>query len=219
MSEPCCPTTCSCDDWLTVFCDYTEVTHGYCGTETVFSKARFRDMPQQDVNVEAGVYQADRQFEISMSEHDVESGIGATIVDDDGHEWVVYRVQKIRSFCLLRLWARNITTCFALTDRVEVIELVPCESDCGPTTEDRLVARLMAKVVVTGGVSQNRSNAIEMRTSLSMRLQKWPGRGHPEANHRIRTSGGLFKIVRFRDLGVFVPFEIDLEPADDQSGN
>ena len=214
MSEACCPTTCVCADWLTAFCDYTEVTHTYCGTETTFEKARIRDIPQQDVNVEAGVYQADRQIEISMEEQNIESGIGAMVVDEDGLEWLVYRVQKIKAFCLLRLWARNITACFGLTDRVEVLELVPCETDCGPTVKERLVARLMAKAVVTGGAVQNRTNAVEMRTTLAMRLQKWPGRGHPEAFHRIRTPDGLFKIVRFRDPGIFAPFEIELEPAD-----
>lgn len=214
MSEACCPTTCVCQDWLTAFCDYAEITHTYCGEETSFSNARVRDMPQQDVSVEAGVHQADRQIEISMEEHNIESGIGAVVVDEDQQEWVVYRVQKIKAFCLLRLWARNITSCFALTDRVEVLELVPCESDCGPQVKERLIARLMAKVVIQGGTVQNRSNTVEMRTTAAMRLQKWPGRGHPEAFHRIRTTDGLFKIVRFRDPGPFAPFEVELEPAD-----
>lgn len=216
MSEGCCPITCVCEAWLSSFCDYVAVTHTYCGIENSFQKARVRDMPQLDVNVEAGVYQADRQIEISMEEHSIESGIGAIIVDEDGLEWVVYRVQRIRTFCLLRLWARNITTCFQLTDRVEVIELVPCESDCGPQLKERLVARLAAKVVVQGGVVQNRANAVEMREAVAMRLQKWPGGGHPGAFHRIRSKDGLFKILRFRDPGMFAPFELELEPADVQ---
>lgn len=214
MSEgTCCPTTCACDDWLTSFCDYVTVTHTYCGTVTVFDKARVRDMPQQDIRVEAGVHQADRQIEVSMNENDIESGIGATI-DVDGEEWVVYRVQRIKAFCLLRLWARNITSCFGLTDRAELLKLVPCETDCGPTEKEQLVSRLQAKIVTQGGSVQNRQNSIEMRVNMTVRLMKWPVPGHPEASHRIRTRDGVFKIVRFRDGGIFVPYEVDLEPAD-----
>lgn len=216
MSEGCCPEPCVCADWLTSFCDYVEVTHTYCGTATVFEKARIRDMPQLDVNVAAGVHQADRQIEISLEENDIESGIGAVVTDEDGLEWVVYRVQKIRSFCLLRLWARNVTTCFSLTDRVEILELVPCETDCGPTVKERLVGRVMAKAVVTGGVTQNRANAVEMRKTLAMRLQTWPTGDGPEAYHRIRTANGVYKVTRFRDPGPFAPFEVELEPADVQ---
>ena len=216
MSEACCPATCVCDDWLTAFCDYVSLSHTYCGTTTQFAKARVRDMPTTDIRAEAGVHQTDRQIEISMVENDIESGIGATIVDDDQQEWVIYRVQKIKAFCLLRLWARSIKSCFGLTDRVELLKMVPCETDCGPSVREQLVGRLMAKAVTTSGQVQNRASSVEMRDRVAMRLEKWPGAEMPGAEHRIRTSRGIFKIISYTDGGIFVPFELQLEPADVQ---
>lgn len=217
MSEGiCCPTTCACDDWLTSFCDYVTVTHTYCGTVTVFDKARVRDMPQQDIRVEAGVHQADRQIEVSMNENEIESGIGAT-VDVDGEEWVVYRVQRIKAFCLLRLWARNLATCFALTDRIEVYEMNPCGDDCEEAVKPSLIARMSGKILIDGGQQGFQDDSEGMQVRYQVSLTKWPAREHPQAAHRLKTRQGWFRITGFSDGGPFVPYGLTLEKIHDQS--
>jgi len=215
-SEACCPTTCVCADWLTAFCDYTEVTHTYCGTETTFEKARIRDMPQQDVNVEAGVHQADRQIEISLEEQNIESGIGAMVVDEDGLEWVVYRVQKIKAFCLLRLWARNLTACFSLTDRIEIYEMQLCGDDCSEAVKPALIARMPGRILVDGGNQQFQDDSEQMQVQYQVSLSKWPAGDHPEAAHRLKSKQGWFRVVNFRDGGPFVPYSLTLEKIHDQ---
>lgn len=216
MSEGCCPEPCVCADWLTSFCDYVEVTHTYCGTATVFEKARIRDMPQLDVNVAAGVHQADRQIEISLEENDIESGIGAVVTDEDGLEWVVYRVQKIRSFCLLRLWARNVTTCFSLTDRVEIYEMQMCGDDCAEAVSPKMLARVSGRILVDGGNQQFQDDSEQMQVQYQVSLSSWPVGDHPEAAHRLRARQGWFRILSFQDGGQFAPYSLTLEKIHDQ---
>ena len=202
---------CACADWLTTFCDYVPLTHKYCGTTTEFASGRSKSMPAESIRPESGVYAADRQFEISMEEHEVESGIGAVIVDADGEEWQVYRAQEIKAFCLKRLWARNIAVCFALLDQIEVFEMENCGDDCSEAVKPKRIGRLRGKILVDGGSAGIRDDSDEMDVQYSASLVSWPFGDYPLSSHRLKTKKGWFRVRNFSDGGPFVPYSLSLE--------
>lgn len=202
---------CACSDWLTTFCDYVPFTHTYCGTTTEFASGRSKSMPSEAVRPEAGVYAADRQFEFSTEEHDVETGLGAVIVDADGEEWQVYRVQSIVTFCVRRLWARNIAVCFALTDQIEVFEMENCGDDCSEAVKPKRIGRVRGKILLDGGSAGIRDDSDEMDVQYSATLVKWPFGEYPMAGHRLKTKNGWFRVKNFSSKGPFVPFSLRLE--------
>lgn len=211
-SESCCvPVDCICDDWLTHFCDYVPLTVEYCGETTAFERARTHEVPVEVVDPQSGVYPSDRIFEISMQEEAIDVSVGATVTDADGTEWVVYRVEVIKSFCLRRLWGRSVATCFSLMDTVEIIEQDCSCSDCG--SEDRwdLVGRIRGSIRVDRGNVRAQNDSRDIAYTYTGRLARWPLEALPSSAHRLRTKKGLFRIQSFTDAGEFVPFTMVLE--------
>ena len=203
--------SCACSDWLTTFCDYVPFRHAYCGTVTEFASGRSKVMPSEAIRPESGVYSSDRQFEFSTEEHDVETGVGAVITDMDGEEWQVYRVQPIPTFCVKRLWARNIAVCFALMDHMEVFEIQNCGDDCSEAVQPKRIGRVRGKILVDGGSAGIRDDSDEMNVQYSASLVNWPFGDYPMAFHRLKTKKGWFRVRNFSDGGPFVPYSLSLE--------
>lgn len=211
----CCPSSCACEDWLTTFCDYIEVSHRYCGTVTTFEKARAKSVPVEAVRVDAGINPADRIFEFSSLEHEFESGIGAVVLDENEVEWVVYKVERIRSFCITRVWGRNIESCFALLGRIEVYEAIPCATDCGDSgVTMRHVGRLRGNVLMSGGSQSFDNDSDQMSVRYSAVVARWPFGSHPKANHRLKVDDVYYRVSSFTDGGPFVPYSLTLSKVD-----
>ncbi len=211
----CCPESCACQDWLTTFCDYITISHRYCGQDTVFEKARGKGIPSESARADAGVNPADRIFEFSSLEQDAESGVGARITDENDQEWIVYKVEKIRSFCLTRVWGRNIESCFALLGKIDVFEVVPCDTDCGEAEEMRQIGRLKGNILTSGGTQQYQNDSDSMVVEYSATIAGWSFGVHPKPSHRLRHNGTTYRISRFTDSGPFLPYALTLEKVDD----
>lgn len=213
-SDACCiPSTCACDDWLTLFCDYQTVTLTSCDVETVFEKARSNGIKMEAINPQAGVHAADRVFRLSMQENDVEVSLGAVITDEDGTEWVVYAKEYLRSFCVWKLWTRSVETCFQLSEWVEVFEQdCSCENDnCGTTIQYKRVARVRGKVYAESGGLRGRNDSQDLVYRFRADLVRWPLSGRPGAKHRLKVGSETFRIVGVADGGQYVPFRVELE--------
>jgi len=210
----CCPESCACQDWLTSFCDYVTVTHNYCGTSTVFEKARTKQVPVEASRADAGVNPADCTFEFSKLEHEVESGIGAIVTDGDNRQWIVYKVQQINLFCLTRVWARNIELCFGLLGRIDVYDAVPCETDCGASTEMRLIGRIRGNILPSGGSQGYRNDSDDMVVQYTATVERWPFGEYPKASHRLKSGDKFYRVSQFTDGGPFVPYSLSLTRVD-----
>jgi hypothetical protein len=182
---------------------------------TQFGKARGKDVPSEALRADSGVNPADRIFEFSSLEHDVSSGIGARIVDENDREWMVYRVEKLKSFCLTRVSARNIELCFALLGKIDVYELVPCDASCGQSTEMRFVGRLRGNILTSGGTQQYQNESDRMNVDYSASIAAWAFGNHPKPNHRLKCDGVTYRITRFTDSGPFLPYSLMLETVED----
>ena len=209
----CADLTCQCEQWLSRFCDYETVTHDYCGVETEFASARSVAMPTESIRPEMGVEQADRLWFVSRAEHDVASGVGATITDSDGSVWQVYNSVYVKTYCLWKLWGRNVAKCFALLDPVEIWQVDRCDAECEDGREEKLVARVRASIVSAGGRQQIRNDSDDMVVGYTARLEAWPKKAgeHPQPNHQLRVKGVEYRVLSFEDGGRFVPFTMSLE--------
>lgn len=211
-SESCCfPSSCACDTWLTAFCDYETVTLDYCGEQTQFDYARSDDVPITVVNPQSGVMPADKIFRISMTENTVEVGIGGTITDSDGTEWVIYKVETLRAFCVKKLWTRSVAACFGLLDKIDVLEQ-DCEcTDCGTKIQYKRVARIKGKIIAETATRRSQNDAADLVYQFEGQLIKWPLATRPSANNRLKDKSGVFRIVNVRDHGPLAPFMLKLE--------
>lgn len=211
-SESCCiPSTCACDTWLTVFCDYERVTLDYCGKTTVFGLARSDDMPITSVNPQAGVMSQDRIFRLSMLERTVSVGIGGTITDADGTEWVIYRVETLKAFCVKKVSARSVAACFQLLDNIDIFgEDCDCQ-DCGQVVKYKRLARVKGKILAEAGSLTARNDSRDLVYQYTGDLVRWPIAVKPTGQHRLKDRNGTYRIVRVRDHGPFVPFMVGLE--------
>lgn len=213
FSESCCADTlCGCDDWLTAFCDYEVVTLDYCDVQTVFNLARSKGIKMSAVNPQAGVHPADKVFRLSMQENTVEVGIGGTITDEDGTEWVIYSVMDLPHFCLKVLHARSLSACFLLLDNIDVLELDCTDCDtCDDVVRYKRVARVKGKITADSGSVSTRNDSRDFDYNFSGSLVRWPLSVRPSANHRLKDRNGSYRITRFDDGGQFVPYVVSLE--------
>lgn len=216
VSESCCTTTlCSCEDWLTAFCDYQVITLSYCGETTQFEKSRSKSIRMQAVNPEAGVHPSDRVFRVSMLEQTVEVGIGAVITDASGTEWVVYAVEDLAAFCVKVLYGRSVAACFQLLENIDVLE--PECKDCDDCEENRTynrVGRVKGKIIAASGSLSSRNDSSDLVYTWTGDLVRWPLTGKPASKHRLRTREGSFRITQVIDNGPYVPFRVTLEKED-----
>jgi hypothetical protein len=212
-SESCCvDTLCACEKWLTGFCDYETITLDYCGEQTEFSRARSGSVQISAVNPQAGVHAADKVFRISMLENSVEVGVGGTIADVNGVEWVIYSVMELRAFCVKVLHARSVAACFHLTENIDVLEL-DC-TDCGECTDVVRYKRLKqvkGKILAETGSIQSRNDSKDLVYNFSASLVRWPLSVRPSSNHRLKDKSGTYRITRVTDHGQFVPYIVGLE--------
>lgn len=214
VSDCCLPTTCACADWLTIFCDYETVAVTYCGVTNEYSLGRSRDMPQASQNPNAGVFPSDRMFEVSMQEIDMAVGIGATVVDSDETEWIVYKVQNIRTFCTKRLWCRSIAACFALLDTIEIYDRVASNEACGVADEMTLIGCVKGNIRAERGSVTSRNDTTDVIAVYGGNLVRWPVEDQlPSGHHRIKVKDGcdLYRITSFVDDGLFSPYRLVLE--------
>lgn len=213
VSDECCiPSTCACDDWLTEFCDYEAVTVDYCGVETEFSLARPKGIRMSSAGtLPSGVHPSDKVFQISYQENDAEIGLEAVITDADGVEWVVYSVDIVRAFCIRKLWARSVASCFGLSDKIDVLDLVLEEEDCGTSSKYKLLKRIDGKIIAETGSRRSQGDSSDLVYRFSCDLVRWPLSVRPKASHRLKTKDGVFRIIGVRDGGVSVPYHLDLE--------
>ena len=212
-SESCClPVSCACEDWLTIFCDYVSLTLTYCEEVTEFHRARIREVPIEAVSPQAGVYSADKVFEVSMLEQTVDVGVGATITDEDGTEWQIFRVEVLRLFCIRRLWGRSISACFGLLETVSIIEQDCSCSDCGPEDRWDLIKKVRGTIRAERGTVRTQNDSRDLNVTYAGRLVRWPLDVLPGSMHRLQTKKGTYRIVSFTDGGPFVPFGLVLEP-------
>jgi hypothetical protein len=212
-SESCCADIlCACEDWLTAFCDYETVTLDYCGEQTEFYHARSSGIKMSSVNPQAGVHAADKIFRLSMLENSVEVGIGGTITDSDGVEWVIYSVTELNLFCLKVMHVRSVAACFNLTEDIDVFDL-DC-TDCGEcdnVARPRRVGRVKGKILAETGSLQTRNDSKDLVYNFSGSLVRWPLSVRPSASHRLKDKYGSYRITRVTDNGVFVPYIVGLE--------
>ncbi len=212
-SESCCvDTLCNCEAWLTSFCDYVTVSLEYCGETTTFDRARFSGMPMESVNSQSGVHPSDGVFRVSTYEHSVDIGLGAVITDAEGTEWTVYKVQSLNQFCVKKLWARSVSACFQLLDKIEIFEL-DC-SDCGDCEDlGKLVrvGKVSGKILSEAGTLRSQNNSNEIVYRYSGELVRWPLSKMPTSRHRIKTKNASYRIIGVRDAGPLVPFYLTLE--------
>lgn len=217
-ASDCCVDPCACQAWLEVYCNsYVSFTHSYCGETQEFQSGRKLSMPKDAVNPQSNIHPEDAIFEWSDYEYAVDSGIGATITDEDGTEWIVYKVRKIADLCIWRVWARSVAFCFQLLDKVEVIEREKCDAEeqCDPIFKmEKVVGKCRGKILLTGGIASTRNRAEQMQLTYSGQLTRWPAGDHPIADHFLRTKDGIFRITRFSDQGPFVPYSVTLEKID-----
>lgn len=211
-SESCCiPSTCACDTWLTAFCDYETVTLGYCDKDTTFRFARSDDIPIESVNPDAGVLPADKIFRLSMTEKTVSVGIGGTITDAAGTEWVIYKAETLKAFCVKKLWTRSVAVCYQLLDTIDIFEQ-DCEcEDCGTNVRYRRVARVRGRIFAEAASRRTQNESSDLVYQYTGNLIKWPLSESPKAIHRLKTKEGVFRIIRVQDRGPFVPFVTGLE--------
>lgn len=211
-SESCCfPSTCACDTWLTAFCDYETVTLDYCEEQTEFQFARSDDIPIESVNPEAGVLPADKIFRLSMTENTVDVGIGGTVTDSEGTEWVIYKVETLKAFCVKKLWTRSVAVCYQLIDTIDVFEQDCDCQDCGTDVRYRRVARVKGKIFAEAASRRNQNDSSDLVYQYNGNLVRWPLRDRPTSAHRLKNKDGVFRIVRVQDRGPFVPFVTGLE--------
>lgn len=219
-SESCCiPSTCSCEEWLTAFCDYEQVTVSYCGESTVFNSARSSEIPIEAVNMQSGVHPQDRVFRVSMTENDIEVGIGATITDSDGTQWTVYRVETLSAFCVKKLTARSVAACFQLLDTISILEQ---ECDCEDCTgEIRWIRRknVKGKLLAEGGAESTRNDSTDIVYRWRGELVSWPLSDLPSSRHRISGPQGVFRIRTVVNNGPMVPFIVGLEKDNVECSN
>lgn len=215
-SADCCADTCVCESWLNVYCDFVPITHRYCGQSQAFEKARKMAVPKDAVTPQSMIHPEDAIFEFSDYEYAVESGIGATIEDEDGFEWTVYRARKVDSLCIWRVWARSVAYCFQLLDKVEILERERCGDDnCEPVIKiEKLVGKCRGKITVSGGTQVTANRADTMKVRYIGALTRWPAGDHPLADHFVRTKQGLFRITGFTDGGEYTPYQLQLEKVD-----
>lgn len=218
VSESCCvDTLCSCEEWLTAFCDYETVTLKYCGEETTFTHARSKGIKISAVNPQAGVHPADRVFRLSMLENSVEVGIGGTITDASGTEWIVYSVADLVSFCVKVLYARSVSACFQLLENIDVLEQDCAEcGECDDVMRYKRVARVKGKILASSGSVQTRNDSRDFVYSYSGSLVRWPLSVLPSAKHRLKDATGIYRVTRVTDRGPFVPYLVELEAENDQ---
>lgn len=211
-SGPCCPPSdCGCGNWLQSWCDWQTVTHRYCGASQVFAFARSGSIASDAVRPESGVYQADQLFYLSTEEQEFSTGTGAVITTADGEEWQVYSLQYLRSFCVWKLWCRNVAACFQLSDRVEVYEVEQCEAECPPAVQWKLLGRTRGRVLPTGGRQSMENDADRMVVSFTMELAEWKFGEFPRAVHRLKVRDYWYRVVQFENRGSFVPYVLVLE--------
>lgn len=213
LSESCCDDTlCACEDWLTAFCDYENVTLDYCGEQTEFYHARSSGIKISSVNPQAGVHPADKVFRLSMLENSVEVGIGGVITDADGTDWVIYSATHLQSFCVQVLHVRSVAACFQLTENIDVLELDCTDCDeCVDTVRYKSVGRVKGKILAESGSLQTRNDSKDLVYNFSGSLVRWPLSVRPSANHRLRDRSGMYRITRVSDNGQFVPYVLGLE--------
>lgn len=212
--EDCCiDTDCGCGEWLTIFCDYETVTLDSCDTETVFNFARSSGISIETANPNIGIHVSDKVFRISKQEHDVPVHVGSVITDSEGTEWLVYAARYLKSFCVYVLTARSIAACFSLLDTVDIFELyqAPDCDDCENKTATKRVGRVKGLISSQAASISSRNDARELVYTFTGDLVRWPLRGRPSANHRLKTKEGVFRIVRVNDGGPLVPFRVGLE--------
>ena len=217
-TSDCCVDPCACQAWLEVYCNaYVTFTHTYCGESYQYESGRKLAIPKDAVNPQSMIHADDAIFEFSDYENAMESGVGATITDEDGTEWTVYRVRKIDDLCIWRVWARSVAYCFQLLDKVEVLEREKCDAaeNCDPVFKmEKVVGKCRGKILVNGGAASTANRAEQMKVTYTGSLTRWPAGDHPLADHFLRTKQGLFRITRFTDSGPFVPYQVTLEKVD-----
>lgn len=214
-SESCCVTLCGCEDWLTAFCDYVTITLDSCGETTVFDRARFSGIKMSAVNPQSGVHPADGVFRVSTLEHSVDIALNSVVTDESGKEWVVYAIEDLTSFCVKKLWARSVESCFTLLETIDIFDLEcrDCD-DCEDPNEYRRVSRIKGKIIAESGSLANRNDSSDIVYRYSGELVRWPLRDMPSARHRLKTKKGSFRITGVRDSGPLVPFYLTLEKED-----
>lgn len=166
----------------------------------------------ESVNPQSGVHPNDGVFRVSTFEQSAEIGLGAVVTDVDGTEWTVYKVDTLISFCVKKLWARSVSACFQLLDKLEVFEL-DC-SDCGDCEELGKMVRVgkvTGKILSESGSLQSRNDSNEIVYRYSAELVRWPLKKLPTSRHRIKTKDASYRITGVRDAGPLVPFYLTLE--------
>ena len=201
----------ACEQWLTAFCEYETVTVSYCGTTTVFEKARSNDIPISEVNPNLSIHPADCVFRVSRAEHDVVVGVGATVLDSDDVEWHVYRAEWLSSFCVWKLWARSVSACYTLLETIDILTQ-ECEScDCDGDPQFVLAARVKGSVAPISGTAQVVNDASMIRPRIIAMLTKWPLSEMPQPQNRIRHKDTVYRILSYTNNGPLIPFEMVVE--------
>lgn len=214
-SESCCQTLCGCEEWLTAFCDYVEISIKSCGNTTTFDRARYSGIKMSAINPQSGVHPADGVFRVSMLENSIEIALNAVITDSAGREWVVYAIEDLSLFCVKKLWARSVETCFSLLETIDIFDLECREcDDCEDPNEYRRVGRVKGKILAATGSVVNRNDSSDMVYRFSGELVRWPLQIRPSARHRLKTKQGSFRITSVRDDGPLVPYYLTLEQED-----
>jgi hypothetical protein len=184
----------------------------YCGEAARFERGRFSAMAMASVNPQSGVHPSDGVFRVSTYENSVEIGLGAVVTDADGTEWTVYKVDTLVSFCVKVLWARSVSACFQLLDKIEIFEL-DC-SDCGDCEELGKMVRVGSangRILSESGDLRPRNDSNEIVYRHSGELVRWPLKKLPTSRHRIRVKNVSYRIIGVRDSGPLVPFYLSLE--------
>lgn len=215
VSDECCfpaPDCDPCADWLTFFCDYVTVTLDSCDVETEFTKARVHGIKIETSNPAAGIHPMDKTFELSMDEHDVDVSAGGTITDEDGTIWTIYAIEDIPTFCLKRVWARSVATCYSLLGDIDVFEEdCECNEDCGGQIRFKRVKIVKGNITASSGSSQERNDSRDLVYRFECSLARWPLAGLPKSKHRLKHDGKFYKISRVDMRGSLQPIYLGLE--------
>ena len=221
-SSECCNDTpaCLCADWLTITCDREEVSIEACGDDgsLSFEQARVKSVPLETAGNQTGIFTQDMIFEVSdLEQEDSFSILPGQILNrvSDESIWTIYRVVHSDMFCVWKLWARNVASCYQLLERCDIQYLDCSCEDCGEqgkwiTVKKNVRMSLMAE---TGRVRAENDRS-KMVVNYVGRLERWPLKGLPHNNHRIVIGSDRYRILGFTNGGLMAPFTVTLDRVD-----
>ena len=117
----------------------------------------------------------------------------------------------MKAFCVKRLWARSVSACFGLRDKIDVLDTIPVEEECGTSSKYKVVSRINGRIIAETGSRRSQNDSSDLVYRFSCDLVKWPLATRPKASHRLRTKEGVFRITSVRDGGIYVPYHVEME--------